>query len=58
MITFENEKVLMVHSMLFDFPSQDEDSSFRSRQTHYERAWIFRKWYDFDVKYPFIKCLG
>lgn len=38
------------------FPTQEEEGdSFRSRQTHYERAWIFRKWYDFDVKYPFKK---
>ncbi|XP_078379522.1 sodium/hydrogen exchanger 6-like isoform X2 [Oculina patagonica] len=29
----------------------DEDDSLRSRQSHFERAWIFRKWYDFDVKY-------
>ncbi|XP_022801110.1 sodium/hydrogen exchanger 9-like isoform X2 [Stylophora pistillata] len=27
------------------------DENLRSAQTHYERAWIFRKWYDFDVKY-------
>ncbi|KAM7446140.1 sodium:proton antiporter [Porites harrisoni] len=29
----------------------DDNDSLRSRQAHYERAWIFRKWYDFDVKY-------
>ena len=32
---------------------KDEDGTLRSSQSHYERAWIFRKWYDFDVKYPF-----
>ncbi|CAH3030276.1 unnamed protein product [Porites evermanni] len=31
------------HMMVFD-----DDDSLRSRQAHYERAWIFRKWYDFD----------
>ncbi|CAH3157764.1 unnamed protein product [Pocillopora meandrina] len=27
------------------------DDNRRSAQSHYERAWIFRMWYDFDVKY-------
>ncbi|XP_015762942.1 PREDICTED: sodium/hydrogen exchanger 7-like isoform X1 [Acropora digitifera] len=31
--------------------STGEDNSLRSGQVHYERAWIFRKWYDFDVKF-------
>jgi len=31
--------------------TSDEDGTLRSRQSHYERAWIFRKWYDFDVKF-------
>ncbi|XP_068733044.1 sodium/hydrogen exchanger 6-like isoform X1 [Montipora capricornis] len=31
--------------------STEEDDSLRSRQVHYERAWLFRIWYDFDVKF-------
>ena len=41
---------------LFNFQILWEgDNSRGSAQAHDEGAWIFRKWYEIDVKYPFVK---
>ncbi|XP_031554888.1 sodium/hydrogen exchanger 6-like isoform X2 [Actinia tenebrosa] len=33
------------------FISEESDSDLRPQNAQYERAWIFRLWYDFDIKY-------
>ena len=43
-----------MHTLKLDLYSQEDDAENTERQQYYERAWLFRIWYDFDKKYPFM----
>ena len=45
------------HSVFYVQIIQEADHNLRSAENHYDRAWIFTMWHDFDVKYPFVKEL-